>query len=79
MTLTNGGVVAHTEQVSFTVAGSQPADAAVWATDVSPEASLYLTLVQQLQIILEMKAQHTLLVVARLVIQMAQMARLTLQ
>ena len=37
MTLTNGGVVAHTEQVSFTVAGSQPADTiALRATDVSP-------------------------------------------
>ena len=36
MTLTNGGVVAHTEQVSFTVAGSQPADAVSRATDVSP-------------------------------------------
>jgi hypothetical protein len=36
MTLTNGGVVAHTEQVSFTVAGSQPADSVSRATDVSP-------------------------------------------
>ena len=36
MVLDNAGTVVHTEQVSFTVAGSQPADAVARATDVSP-------------------------------------------
>ena len=34
--LDNGAGTVHTEQVSFTVAGSQPADAVARATDVSP-------------------------------------------
>ncbi len=36
MTLTNSGSLVHTEQVSFTVAGSQPSDSVSRATDVSP-------------------------------------------
>ena len=36
MILDNGAGTVHTEQVSFTVAGSQPADAVSRATDVSP-------------------------------------------
>ena len=36
MVLDNGAGTVHTEQVSFTVAGSQPADAVARATDVSP-------------------------------------------
>ena len=36
MVLDNGSGTVHTEQVSFTVAGSQPADAVARATDVSP-------------------------------------------
>ena len=36
MELNNGAGLVHTEQVSFTVAGSQPSDAVARATDVSP-------------------------------------------